>query len=138
SSALTMSQRKVVLAISFKSLIRPSGTFSRGAGEGSSCSGLFGHLVGLLDGFLDAADHVERLLRQVVVLALDDALEAADGVLERDVLARGAGEHFGDVERLAEEALDLAGAGHGLRSEERRVGRGGRWRREEVQCAKTA
>src|SRR5690606_7427617 len=113
SSALTMSQRKVVLAISFKSLIRPSGTFSRKREKGLQ-SGLFGHLVGLLDGFLDAADHVERLLRQVVVLALDDALEAADGVLERDVLARGAGEHFGDVERLAEEALDLAGAGHGL------------------------
>src|SRR5690606_8886002 len=85
------------------------------AGEGRSTSGLFGHLVGLLDGFLDAADHVERLLRQVVVLALDDALEAADGVLERDVLARGAGEDLGDVARLAEEALDLAGAGRGTR-----------------------
>ncbi len=40
------------------------------------------------------------------------SLEAADGVLELDVLARGAGEGLGHVERLGEEALDLAGARH--------------------------
>ena len=34
------------------------------------------HLLGLLDRFLDRADHVERLLRQRVVLAVDDLLEA--------------------------------------------------------------
>ena len=64
-------------------------------------------------GLVDAADHVERLLGQVVVLAGDDGLEAADRVLERHVLAGAAGEHFGDVERLRQEALDLAGPGHG-------------------------
>ena len=72
--------------------------------------GLFGHLLGLLDRFFDAADHVERLLRQVVVLAVDDRLEAADRVLQRDVLARRAGEDLGDRERLREEALDFARA----------------------------
>jgi hypothetical protein len=35
----------------------------------------------------DAAHHVEGLLKQVVVLARDDGLEAADRVLERRVLA---------------------------------------------------
>src|SRR6478609_9016869 len=71
-------------------------------------SGLFGQLLGLLDRFLDAADHVERLLGQVVVLAVDDRLERAHGVLDLHELAGDVGEHLGDVERLAEEALDLA------------------------------
>src|SRR5690606_7225053 len=60
----------------------------------------------------DRADHVERLLRQVVVLAVDDRLEALDGVLQRHVLAGRAGEHFRDAERLRQEALDLARARH--------------------------
>src|SRR5690349_22495969 len=34
----------------------------------------------LLEGFVDGADHVEGLLRQVVALAGDDHLEAADGL----------------------------------------------------------
>src|SRR4249919_3155984 len=75
---------------------------------------LRGDLLRLLDGFFDAADHVERLLRQVVHLAVDDRLEAADRVLQRNVLARRAGEHFGHVEGLREEALDLARARHRL------------------------
>ena len=41
------------------------------------------------------------------------APEALDGVGEVDELAGRAGEDFGDVERLRQEALDLAGAGHG-------------------------
>src|SRR5690606_15780344 len=69
-------------------------------------------LLGLLHRFLDAADHVERLLRQVVVLTLDDPLETANGVLQGDVLTGGAGEGLGHGERLGEEALDLAGARH--------------------------
>jgi hypothetical protein len=63
--------------------------------------------------FVDRADHVEGLLGQVVALAVDDHLEAADGFLQRHVLARRAGEHLGDVERLRQEALDLARARHG-------------------------
>jgi len=42
--------------------------------------------LGFLDGFLDAADHVERLLGQVIVLARDDRLEAADGVASGTIL----------------------------------------------------
>src|SRR3546814_444421 len=58
------------------------------------------HLLGLFKGFVDAAHHVERLLGQVIAFALDDHLEATYGFLERHVLARRAGEHFGDVEWL--------------------------------------
>ena len=47
------------------------------------------------------------------MLAVDDFLEAADGVGQLDVLARDAGELLGDVERLRKEPLDLAGARHG-------------------------
>ena len=49
--------------------------------------------AGLLDGFgfcqhfVDGADHVEGLLRDVVVLAINDALEATDGFFERHVFA---------------------------------------------------
>src|SRR5207302_7636478 len=40
------------------------------------------------DGLFDAAYHVERLLRQVIVFAIDDGLETADRVLERDEFSR--------------------------------------------------
>src|SRR4029453_14750601 len=63
-----------------------------------------------LECFLDRADHVERLLGQRVALAVDDHLEALDRVLQRDDLARLAGKDLGDVERLRQEALDLARA----------------------------
>src|SRR5436305_544426 len=65
-------------------------------------------LASLFDGHLDRPDHVERLLRKVVVLAVDDLLEALDRVLELHVLAGRAGELLGDEVRLREEALDLA------------------------------
>src|SRR5579871_1660848 len=68
-----------------------------------------GELLALLDRLLDGADHVEGGLRQVIVFALDQALEALDGILQVDELAGRAGEHFGDMERLRQEALDLAG-----------------------------
>src|SRR5690606_31038648 len=80
----------------------------------SRSSGFLFHRLGLLERLVDAADHVERLLRQVVAFAVHDHLEAADGFLERHVLARRSGEYLGDVERLAEEALALARAVHGL------------------------
>src|SRR5688572_30022092 len=67
--------------------------------------------LGLLERFLDRPDHVERLLGQGVTLAIHDHLEALDGVLERHVLARGAGEVLRHGERLRQEALDLARAG---------------------------
>ena len=42
------------------------------------------------------------------MLAVDDLLEAADGLGDRHVLARAPGERLGDEERLRQEALDLA------------------------------
>ena len=48
----------------------------------------------------DAADHVEGLLRDVVMLALEDLLKALDGVAQFDVDPGGSGELLGDVERL--------------------------------------
>ena len=70
---------------------------------------LAAHLAALLHGLVDRADHVERLLGEVVVLAVQDLAEAVDRVLELDVLAGRAGELLGDEVRLREEALDLAG-----------------------------
>src|SRR5574343_519384 len=69
--------------------------------------------LGLFNDFLDTADHVERLFRQVIVFASTNALEALDRFLERNELARRTGEDFGNVERLRQEALNLTGAGHG-------------------------
>src|SRR3954447_12074024 len=66
------------------------------------------HAAGLLNRLLDRADHVERGLRHLVIFAGDDALEALDRVFEVDEYARRAGEHFGDMERLRQETLDLA------------------------------
>src|SRR6266571_7986546 len=90
SSALTTSTRMVAAAIALLQRLR------------------------LLDGLLDRADHVESLLRQRVAFAVDDHLEALDGVLERDVLARRAGEVLRHGEGLRQEALDFARAGDGL------------------------
>ena len=61
-------------------------------------------------GVFDGADHVEGGFWQVIVLAVDQALEAFDGVLQVDELAGRAGEHFGHMERLREEALDFSRA----------------------------
>src|SRR5690606_23910996 len=59
---------------------------------------------------VDAALHVEGLLREVVERAAEDLLERADRVLEGHVLALKAGELLRDEERLREELLDLARA----------------------------
>src|SRR3954466_6949645 len=69
-------------------------------------------LVRGLDDPVDAALHEERRLRQLVVLAVDDLAERAHGLVDRPVHAGGPGEGLRDVERLREEALDLAGALH--------------------------
>src|SRR5919109_1467284 len=65
----------------------------------------------LLDRLLDRPDHVEGLLGQLVVLAVEDLGETLDRVLELHVLAGGAGELLGHEVRLREEALDLSRAG---------------------------
>src|ERR1017187_7957819 len=61
-----------------------------------------------LQHFLDGALHVERLLRQVVVLAFDNFAEPLDGIGQLDVLALVTGELLGHVERLGKELLDFA------------------------------
>src|SRR5437588_3673880 len=91
----------------------PSGGVARRTSPGGAQ--LRGRRLGLqllrpLDRLLDQADHVERLLRQVVVLAVEDLGESPDRVLELHVLARRAGELLGDEVWLREVALDLARA----------------------------
>src|SRR5438067_13577182 len=77
-------------------------TSSRSGETSSNCtrsgigSGRFRrHLVRLLDGRLDRADHVERGFWHLVIFAGDDALEALDRVFEVDEHAGRAGEDFG-------------------------------------------
>src|SRR5258708_34328710 len=48
----------------------------------------------------------------MIVLAFAKPAETLDGVGEVDELARRAGEDFGNMERLRQEALDLARARH--------------------------
>src|ERR671910_888082 len=66
--------------------------------------GLAAALARLLDCLLDRPDHVERLLGQLVVLAVEDLLEAFDRVLELHVLAGCPRELLRDEVRLREEA----------------------------------
>ena len=61
---------------------------------------------------IDAANHVERLLGQVVVLTLDDLLEAPDRPFEGDDLAFKAGEPLGDEEQLAKKAMETRRPAH--------------------------
>src|ERR1700694_4780947 len=64
------------------------------------------------DDFVDRPLEEERALGHLVVLAVDDLLEAADRLGDRHVGAGRPGELLGDEERLREEALDLARALH--------------------------
>src|SRR5690625_5084561 len=66
----------------------------------------------LLDGFVDGTDHVERLLWQVVVVPIDDALEPTDGFIERHEFTWRASEDFRHEEGLGQEALDLPSPRH--------------------------
>src|SRR5450631_4824761 len=68
-------------------------------------------LLALFDGLFDGADHVEGGFRQMIIFAFDDSAETLDGVGKVDEFAGRSREDFGDVERLRQEALDLAGAG---------------------------
>src|SRR5207245_6856934 len=66
------------------------------------------HLLGLLASLVDGAHHVEGLLRQIVVLALEDFLESAHSLGPGHVLPLAAGESLRDAERLREKSLNLA------------------------------
>src|SRR5215470_20036954 len=61
------------------------------------------HLFGFFERFLDCADHVKRLLRNIVVLALNDFLKAANRVFDLYVLAFEAGELRRNEHRLRKE-----------------------------------
>src|SRR5688572_13473620 len=93
-------RRTVPYAASTRSL-QQSGSVACATGVAGRGSRRFrGQALRLLDRLLDGADHVEGRLREMVVFAVDEALEAFDGVLEGDELARRAGEHLGDEEGL--------------------------------------
>src|SRR4029079_16434124 len=66
----------------------------------------------LLLGLLDPADVHERVLRQMVPLAVANLLEAPDRIVDLRELARLAGEHLGHIARLRQEPLDAAGPVH--------------------------
>src|SRR5512139_3077399 len=70
------------------------------------------HAFADFHGFIDRADHVEGLLRQIVMLAFQDFAEAAHRLAQRHIAAFAAGELRRREERLRQEALDLAGARH--------------------------
>src|SRR5713226_8927532 len=72
------------------------------------------HLLALLPCLFDGAHHVESLLGEVVVLALEDLGEAAHRVFDLHVLALTSRETLRDEVRLRKESLDLAGARHRL------------------------
>lgn len=66
---------------------------------------------------LDTTDHVERVLRDVVVLTVEDLLESVDGLLEGDKSTLNTGEDLSDSERLRHESLVISvsfGSPHGL------------------------
>src|SRR6058998_1911499 len=71
------------------------------------------HFFGFFEHFFDRADHVKRLLRNVIILAFDDFLEAANGVFNLHVFAIEAGELRSDEHRLRKKLFDLAGTSHG-------------------------
>src|ERR1700759_5162567 len=123
-SAVTMSHLIVAILVSLEDGNRERGTGNSESNDAFTvpCSPLpvpqalscfLFHRLGFLEGFFDAADHVERLFRQMIAFAVDDHLEPTDRVLQRYIFTRRAGEHFGDVERLREETFDLARARHG-------------------------
>lgn len=59
---------------------------------------------------LDTTDHVERVLRDVVVLTVEDLLESVDSLLEGNKSTLNTGEDLSDGERLGHESLVLSSA----------------------------
>ena len=66
----------------------------------------------LFESLFNGTDQVEGLLRNVVILAVDEITETLDSIFQFHVLAGGTGEGFGDVERLRQESLNFTGAGN--------------------------
>src|SRR6266849_858984 len=65
------------------------------------------HLFTLCARLFDGANHVESLLREVIVLALQDLGEALHRLADLDVLALAASEALGNEVGLRQEPLDL-------------------------------
>src|SRR5437867_1558854 len=97
SSAVSATTSRVGVAISS---VRRSATL-----------GARGELLRLVHRLADVADHVERLLGQLVVLTVDDFPEALDGIRELHVPPLRTGERLGDEHGLGEKPLDLPRAG---------------------------
>lgn len=72
--------------------------------------GLGSQLLGLGNSVLDATNHVESVLGQVVVLTVQDLLEGSDGLLQSHQLTGDTSENLGDSEWLGQESLDLSGS----------------------------
>src|SRR5690606_24904326 len=66
------------------------------------------HLLRLVAGLFDRADHIECLFGHVVALAVEYLAEALDRVFDLNILALEARELLADRERLREESLDAA------------------------------
>src|SRR3984957_6192100 len=98
---------------SWRSPSWPRPTTARGRARPAPRAGSLLQPLGLRFHVLDPADHVERLLGQVVVLALADRLERGNGFLERREHAGLPGELLGHVHRLGQEPLDPPCSLHG-------------------------
>src|SRR5437879_2938004 len=83
-------------------------TLTTRRGTGNLAGLAFLHRFGLLSGFVDRAHHVEGLLGQTVVLALEDFFEAAHRLGDRHEAALAAGKTLSHAERLGQESLHLA------------------------------
>jgi peptide chain release factor 1 len=66
-------------------------------------------LLSLGDNLLNTTDHVESGLGKVIVLALKDLLERADGVLQRNETTLDTSEDLSNSEGLGKESLNLTG-----------------------------
>src|SRR5215472_11014548 len=114
SRPMSPSSVLAITSCAWPAQISPSGTTSRTFSTVSPCvtpSRPF-QLPGLALDVLDPAAHEERLLGHVVELALGDRLERRDGLLQRDELARLAGELLGHIHRVRQEPLDSPGPLH--------------------------
>src|SRR6266481_6392023 len=83
-----------------------------GVGQHFSLRARF-HFLGFPKGFINRADHVKCLFRNVVVLPFHDFLEAADRVFDLHVFSFEAGKLRRDEHRLRKEFFDLACPRHG-------------------------
>src|SRR6478672_8114745 len=76
----------------------------------SSPSSLLSDGLRLLNNFFDCSNHVERLLRKIVVFAVNNLTEASNRIFQFHILSLQARKLFGYVERLREEPLNLSSA----------------------------